>query len=61
MERKFMKSQIKQLEINIALKKKLGKDSSFEEKLLKSWKGYCESWGQVSNIPETSLDRNLGE
>ena len=60
MERNFMKSQIKQLEINIALKKKLGKDSSFEEKLLKSWKGYCEPREQAPNATKRSVAHQGG-
>ena len=35
-----LESQIRYVEDNIALKKQLGKDSSFEEKLIKEWRRY---------------------
>lgn len=35
-----LEGQIKFVEDNIALRKKLGKDSSFEEALVKEWRRY---------------------
>ena len=35
-----LQGQIRYMEDNIAIKKKLGKDSSFEEGLVKEWKKY---------------------
>ena len=62
MENKKLRFQIQCIEENIALKKKLGKDTKFEKEILKSFRAYLKdhpAGQEKSPMPPVSNSRAL--